>query len=675
MASLASTLRTGATVRFDGDTHQVVALDGTCATLHGRSGHRQVIRTSMLLSDPSFAAGDGATAVGASSVGALMTNVEPAILAEARERAAHLEEVLNGLPRPDNPNATVPRPQYEPDRPKRDRVLAKAQELGVNEKTLRRWLVAYRDRGIEGLVDHRRTRQGTRGADIDPKWVDAVRDVIDDHIDLSRPTKKRILHLAARRVDDTVTIPKRTVAHEALRRIEKGTNAFAGATIHKRSIANRPKGAYRQFAANRPGEYLLLDTTKLDVFAMDRLTSRWVPLDLTVAMDLYSRSILGLALCPISTKSRDVAGVLFEAIHPRPRPDDPMADRPYAGLPSTVMYPDPRGESISPPAIEAMVVDHGKIYVSDHIKSVCARLGISIQPCRPYTPTDKGPCERFFKTLRQGLLETLPGYKGPDVYSRGRDVENASYYFIDQLDAIIRGWIEDVYHQKPVRGLIVPESPRVNLSPIEMFEQGVTAAGYLRILPDADFAFDFLPTAWRKINHYGVELNGLKYNGEAINEYRDQDSAHAGLHHGKWPFRWDPNDIRQIYFQDPSSGTWHRLDWVHRHRLNAPFSVDRSDFAKAVAFRTDRAHEEVCQELLDFWLTRDTVGRPELRLSLQQAVYFRSLGLGETDEHESADRDVVVDEDDPILNDPDLAADDHDLDAADVYDDVLEILS
>jgi transposase InsO family protein len=54
-------------------------------------------------------------------------------------------------------------------------------------------------------------------------------------------------------------------------------------------------------------------------------------------------------------------------------------------------------------------VDHGKIYVSEHLTSVCARLGISIQPARPYTPTDKAPVERFFRTLGEGLLQALPG--------------------------------------------------------------------------------------------------------------------------------------------------------------------------------------------------------------------------------------------------------------------------
>lgn len=40
-------------------------------------------------------------------------------------------------------------------------------------------------------------------------------------------------------------------------------------------------------------------------------------------------------------------------------------------------------------AAETVVVDHGKIYLSEHLMAVCERLGISVQPARPLTPTDK----------------------------------------------------------------------------------------------------------------------------------------------------------------------------------------------------------------------------------------------------------------------------------------------
>ena len=100
----------------------------------------------------------------------------------------------------------------------------------------------------------------------------------------------------------------------------------------------------------------------------------------------------------------------------------------------------------SPPLVpETLVVDHGKVYVSEHLTSVCRRMGISIQPARLRTGRDKGPVERFFRTLREGLLQALPGYKGPDIHSRGERPEEDAFFFLDELEAIIREWTAVVF--------------------------------------------------------------------------------------------------------------------------------------------------------------------------------------------------------------------------------------
>jgi hypothetical protein len=58
-----------------------------------------------------------------------------------------------------------------------------------------------------------------------------------------------------------------------------------------------------------------MDTTPLDVFAVDPQTLQWVGVELTVAMDCYSCCIVGLALTP-TTKVVDVAVVLYQAFRP-----------------------------------------------------------------------------------------------------------------------------------------------------------------------------------------------------------------------------------------------------------------------------------------------------------------------------------------------------------------------
>jgi hypothetical protein len=57
--------------------------------------------------------------------------------------------------------------------------------------------------------------------------------------------------------------------------------------------------------------------------------------------------------------------------------------------------------------------------------------------------------ERLFRTLRQSLLEHLPGYKGPDVAARGKNVEGEAFYYVTELEQIIREWVGRVITTPP----------------------------------------------------------------------------------------------------------------------------------------------------------------------------------------------------------------------------------
>ncbi|WP_405615379.1 hypothetical protein [Streptomyces sp. NBC_01508] len=100
------------------------------------------------------------------------------------------------------------------------------------------------------------------------------------------------------------------------------------------------------------------------------------------------------------------------------------------------------GGGLCPP--ETLVIDHGRAFTSAHVIGVCTRLGMSIQPAQPKKPTDKPTVERFFRTLREGLIQHLPAYKGPDVHSRGQAVEDAAFFFIHEVEEIVREWITEV---------------------------------------------------------------------------------------------------------------------------------------------------------------------------------------------------------------------------------------
>jgi len=286
---------------------------------------------------------------------------------------------------------------------------------------------------------------------------------------------------------------------------------------------------------------------------------------------------------------------------------------------------------------ETLVVDHGKAFLSAHVIGVCTRLGVSIQPAQPKKPTDKPTCERFFKTLREGVIQHLPAYTGPDIYSRGEHVEDAAFLFVHELEDIVREWIALVYHRSRQDGLAVPEWPRLKLSPNEMYETGVARAGLLRIPAAPELAYEFFEVHLRTIQHYGVEVGGLRYNGPALDAYRDTESPYRGRYAGKWPIRINPDDVRRAYFQDPADDSWHRLEWEHTAGLGAPFSSEAARYARRLAARHDRWPDtgRALAELLARWDRGMVTGRRERRMAVRLATERAALPDPEDQEAEA----------------------------------------
>lgn len=500
---------------------------------------------------------------------------------------------------------------------------------------------SIRNGGIAGLVDARVLRKTRRG--VDPRWDEACQAELRQYTSRSTPSKGAIIDATAIRLEaehgpGVVPIPSQATAYRRVTELSKGKYSFGNAKA-RRSVANRPGTPYGRLRATRPGEYVVLDTNDLDVFAMEPVTLRWVRVNLTVAMDLYSRCILGLRLTPISTKSVDVANVLFQCVSPQSSAEGEIW--PFHGVPDTLLVGHEEISSVQvwrPGDLlacmpESVIYDRGSQYMAAHVLGACQRFGINVQPAIPNKPTDKPALERFFRTLRQGLLEHLPAYKGPDVASRGADVEGEAFYYVTELEQIIREWVGSVYHHSRHSGLCVPECAGVKLSPSEVFEIGVAAAGGLTLPVSPDLAFDFLEVRWRKITHEGVTIDGRRYDGPGLSRYRDTRSPFTGKHAGLWPICVDVHDVRRVFFRDPDPGPgesapqrWYPLTWEHAAALNQPFCQDAAEYVKRISLRQNRFVQprQAVRELLEQWSRGQVETRRDRnlarRLSAQRAT-------------------------------------------------------
>jgi transposase InsO family protein len=635
----------GTRLRFDGELVEVAAVDGLRATLRNdRTRQVSSVRICELAAAARPADGAAADRGGSVSPGLILGSLTSEQRAAVTEQAGHVREVLTGFKagHQDGRGPGEPRPEYHPAKPLKARYQAKADELGITTRTVERWVAAYRESGEAGLADVRTLRG--RGASVDPRWDEAVRLVLAEMVSDSTPTRSAVLRKAAARLDElhgagVVPQPSPATAYRRLGELARGTNAVSGSAKGRRSIADRPKGTYGRLRAMRPGEYAVMDTQDLDVFAMEPVTCRWVRTQLTIAQDLFTRAVTGLRVTAVSTKAVDVAGILYQAVVPQQAPADwpDEACWAYHGVPQHLVFTqDGRlpGVPACPP--ETLVIDHGKAFLSAHVIGVCTRLGISIQPAQPKKPTDKPTCERFFRTLREGLIQHLPAYKGPDIYSRGEHVEDAAFLFIHELEDIIREWIALIYHRSRQDGLAIPEWPHLKLSPNEMYEAGVAKAGLLRIPAVPELAYEFFEVHPRTIQHYGVEVGGLRYNGPALDGYRNTDSPYGGRYAGKWPVRVNPDDVRWAYFQDPADDSWHRLEWEHAAGLGTAFSGEAARYARQLA-ASDGRHPDPAQaldELLARWDQGMVTGRRERRMAVRLAA--ERAALPHPDEQDAA---------------------------------------
>ncbi|MBK8941009.1 MAG: transposase [Polyangiaceae bacterium] len=58
---------------------------------------------------------------------------------------------------------------------------------------------------------------------------------------------------------------------------------------------------------------------------------------------------------------------------------------------------------------DALFLDNGPTYVGDTLATACKRLGIVLVHAKPHDPRARGKMERFWRTLREGLLDHCTG--------------------------------------------------------------------------------------------------------------------------------------------------------------------------------------------------------------------------------------------------------------------------
>lgn len=188
MTSLTTTLRIGDNLQFRGVTYKLPRLDGNVALLASDGQLPVAITIGALVSDESFVVSHAKPVrrrlTGPSK---LFASLPVEVQQRAREREAHITEILDGVPNDAGPDLPA-RPRYDVNRYSlRQRELAKHAELvaqgeSISIGSLQRLRHAYEQEGILGLVDQRLIRRIPVAAQTDQRVVDAILHVLEQNV-------------------------------------------------------------------------------------------------------------------------------------------------------------------------------------------------------------------------------------------------------------------------------------------------------------------------------------------------------------------------------------------------------------------------------------------------------------------------------------------------------------
>jgi putative transposase len=588
-------LAAGDRVRFRGEVRTVTRLAARAA---GLSGVEQDVTLAELFTDPDFAVLSAASPAPLPPAG-LLEELPAEVAGQARWWECHMAEVVSGLPADSGPGA-MPRRQYDPAVTSlRQREIAKAAELRdagheVPLRTLQRMRHRYQAQGVWGLVDHRVSRKPSPAGRVDERVADAVRRAVADETDRSTGTadrlRRRVVQILACEhglADPSLLMPSRATFYRLVARAAAGKHTFGSART-RRSLARRPEGPFGTVASVRPGEWMQIDSTPIDVRVVldngviDRAELTWL-------IDCATRTIPAAVLRP-STKAADAALLLARALTPEPmRPG--WAD---ALRMSRSVLPHRRPAAIDQrlqhaaarPVIvpETIVCDHGMVYMSQAFRSACRALGISLQPSHKGSPWEKGTVERSLGAVATLFAQHAAGYVGSSVDQRGKNAEQDAVWSILELQDLLDEWIVTVWQNRAHDGLRHPLMPGKALTPNEQYAALVETAGYVPVPLSAADYIELLPLTWRTINAYGVRVGNRTYDCADLNPYRHQDSG-VTARKGRWEVHYDPYDVTRIWVRSDCDRSWISVPWTQLNVAAVPFGEAAWDHARRMVAR------------------------------------------------------------------------------------------
>jgi putative transposase len=373
---------------------------------------------------------------------------------------------------------------------------AVAEQAERSIKTIKRWVKRYQTSGLAGLARQQRSDKGIRRT-VSVKMQRTIEALYLENRYRSMETVHTMTTAYARKQGEP--IPSYTVVREICQTLPPSVVYMAH--YGERAWRNKFEPISRH-ESHTPNERWQMDHCQLDLLVIDPQSGEvlgrpW----LTLALDTYSRAVVGYHLSLDTPSSMAVCSALRQAIWPKP-----IVEWPMCGIP------------------QQLHLDQGKDFTSRHLEQVAADLRIELIFATAYLARAKGKVERLFGTLNDQLWCELPGYVGPNVVDRPHKIEPS--LTLSQVEQYLLAFLVLVYHQRPHSTTGQP--PQVRWQ-VDQFEPRLPAS-----LRELDILLMLSQT--RFIQRDGVHLYSITYWADELADYIGQ----------KILVRYDTRDISEI---------------------------------------------------------------------------------------------------------------------------------
>jgi transposase InsO family protein len=285
-----------------------------------------------------------------------------------------------------------------------------------------------------------------------------------------------------------------------------------------------------------PNKQWEADEIVLDVLVKDNNGKELTP-RMILIVDSCTRGIPGYAL-GLTADSRLLDKAYYNAILKE-------QNKPFCGIP------------------ERILIDNGKIFVSQHMEKIWSSLGTEYIPMKVRHPWSKGVVERLARTLQENCLPFLEGYKGNRVSNRPPK-EQIKPISMEALKSELDKTIAEYHNRK---------HSTLNMTPIARLQKAVNEGWRAKVPREKELELLLLYETKRTVSKEGIRI---------FNKYYWHNKFYSLLKQ-RVTVKYNPDDLQRIMiFHKDEFYCFAELESYLESEINLDIVKERQKEAKEI---------------------------------------------------------------------------------------------